>query len=241
MRTGDIEYQVGNKTFTGYLADGSDGRRTAGILVAHEGGGMTGHPKERARMLAELGYVAFAMDTFGEVIRSQDQAMAHVRDLMSDLPTLRERANAALAALKSQPNVESTRVGAIGFCFGGTTVLELARGGAELRCVVGFHAGLKTSAPQDAKNIRCPVLICTGVDDPVVTAEQRDTFTAEMTAGAVDWRMILYGGVGHSFTNREIDAYKFPGFAYDERADQRSWRAMLDLFDETLRLNRTSR
>jgi dienelactone hydrolase len=178
------------------------------------------------------------MDTFGEAIRSQDQAMAHVKGLMNDLPTLRARANAALAVLTSQPNVEATRIGAIGFCFGGTTVLELARGGAELSCVVGFHAGLQTSAPEDAKNIRCPVLICTGANDPIVQAEHRDAFAAEMTAGGVDWRMILYGGVGHSFTNREIDAYKLPGFMYDERADRRSWRAMLDLFDETLRLDK---
>jgi len=238
MRTQDIEYRIGDKTFMGYLADGSHGAKTAGVLVAHEGGGMTGHPKERARMLAELGYAAFAMDTFGEAIRSQDQAMAHVKSLMNDLPTLRARADAALALLKSQPNVEATRVGAIGFCFGGTTVLELARGGAELSCVVGFHAGLQTSAPEDAKNIRCPVLICTGTNDPIVNAEHRDAFAAEMTAGGVDWRMILYGGVGHSFTNREIDAYKFPGFRYDARADQRSWRAMLDLFEETPRLDK---
>jgi dienelactone hydrolase len=238
MRTEDIEYRIGDKTFTGYLADGSSGTRTAGVLVAHEGGGMTGHPKERARMLAQLGYAAFAMDTFGEAIRSRDQAMAHVKELMNDLPTLRARANAALAVLRSQPNVVATRVGAIGFCFGGTTVLELARGGAELSCVVGFHAGLQTSAPQDAKNIRCPVLICTGTNDPIVNAEHRDAFAAEMTAAGVDWRMILYGGVGHSFTNREIDAHQFPGFLYDERADQRSWRAMLDLFDETLRLDK---
>ena len=185
-------------------------------------------------MLADLGYVAFAMDIFGEPVGTPDRARAFVRALSADLPTLRRRANAALDLLKAQPNVDAARTAAVGFCFGGTTVLELARSGADVACVVGFHAGLTTSAPEDAKAIRGKVLVCQGTDDPVITAEQRDAFAAEMTAGRVDWQMHLYGGVGHSFTNREIDAWKFPGFAYDEVADRRSWLAMRNLFDEVL-------
>jgi dienelactone hydrolase len=234
MKTGHIEYTVGEKKFSGFLADGSNGKKTAGILVAHEGGGMTGHPKERAKMLAELGYVAFAMDTFGEAITSREQAMATIGGLMGDLPTLRARANAALDIVKAQPNVDPKRTGAIGFCFGGTTVLELARSGADVGCVVGFHSGLTTAAPQDAKNIRCKVIVCLGADDPIIPAEQRDAFVKEMQAGNVDWRMELYGGAGHSFTNREVDAMNLPGFKYHEPTDRRSWRAMRDLFDEVL-------
>ena len=170
MQTQDIEYQINGKKFVGYLADGSNGKKTAGVLVAHEGGGMTGHPKERARMLAELGYVAFAMDTFGEAIESREQAMAVIGSLSNDLATLRNRANTALELLKAQPNVDRMRTAAIGFCFGGTTVLELARSGADVGCVVGFHSGLATIAPQDAKNIRCKVMVCLGAEDPIIPA-----------------------------------------------------------------------
>ena len=148
MKILNIDYTVDGRKFTGYLADGSNGHTTAGVLVAHEGGGMTNHPQERARMLAELGYIAFAMDTFGEVITSTAQAMATIGGLTNDLPTLRKRARTALDLLKSQPNVDPARTAAIGFCFGGTTVLELARSGADVGCVVGFHSGLATSAPQ---------------------------------------------------------------------------------------------
>lgn len=228
-----ISYDVDGRSFTGYLADGSGGRSVPGIVVAHEGGGLTKHPKERALMLADLGYVAFAMDIFGQSVETVEQAKSFVRALNADLPTLRRRANAALDLLKAQPRVDAGRMAAIGFCFGGTTVLELARSGADVACVVGFHAGLATSAPADARTIRGKVLVCQGTDDPIITAEQRAAFAAEMTAGQVDWQMHLYGGVGHSFTNREIDAWNFPGFAYDAVADRRSWLAMRNLFDET--------
>ncbi len=232
MKTHNLEYQVDGQTFVGYLADGSNGRKVPGILVAHEGGGMTEHPKERARMLAELGHVAFAMDTFGKRPSKMEEAMALVRGLSADLPTLRKRACMALDIVKAQSSVDPKRTAGIGFCFGGTTVLELARSGADVACVVGFHSGLATSAPQDATNIKGKVLVCLGVNDPIINAEQREAFAKEMEAGKVDWRMELYGGAGHSFTNREVDAYKMPGFAYDERTDKRSWRAMRAFFDE---------
>jgi dienelactone hydrolase len=234
MHTQDIEYRVGGKRFAGYLADGSNGRKTAGVLVAHEGGGMTEHPKERARMLAELGYVAFAMDTFGEPITSREQAMSVITSLSNDLATLRTRARTALDLLKSQPNVDAKRTAAIGFCFGGTTVLELARSGADVGCIVGFHAGLATIAPHDAKNIRCKVMVCLGTDDPIIPREQRDAFVDEMRAGGVDYQMLLYGNAGHSFTNREVDAMNLPGFKYDAETDRRSWRAMRNFFDDVI-------
>ena len=234
IKTSDVEYEIGGKSFTGYFADGSNGRRVPGIVVAHEGPGLTEHPKERARMLAALGYVAFAMDTYGELPANMERARELLRALMADLPTLRQRANVALDLVKAHANVDPSRTAAIGFCFGGTTVLELARSGADVACVVGFHSGLTTSAPQDAKNIKGKVLVCMGVNDPIITIEQREAFAKEMEAGNVDWRMELYGGAAHSFTNPDIDAYKIPGFAYDRKTDERSWRAMRDLFDEVL-------
>jgi len=229
-----ISYEVGGKSFTGYLADGSGGRRSPGILVAHEGPGLTGHVKERARMLAELGYVAFALDLYGETNLPLERAKALVRELRADLASLRARTQAALDVLSAHPGVDPRRTAAIGFCFGGTAVLELARGGADLACVVGFHPGLDTSAPGRASAVTAKILVCLGDRDPVITVQQRDAFVAEMTGAGVDWQMILYGGVGHSFTNREIDALGFPGFAHHALADERSWLAMRNFFDEVL-------
>ena len=229
-----IDYVVGGKSFTGYLADGSGGRRVPGILVAHEGPGLTAHAKERARMLAELGYVAFALDLYGEKDPTIERAKILVRSLRADLPTLRARAAAAHDLLRAHSCIDPAKTAAIGFCFGGTAVLELARSGADLAGVVGFHAGLDTTAPLDARAIRGKVLVCLGADDPIVNAEQRRAFIAEMTTAHVDWQMNLYGGVGHSFTNREIDAWKFPGFAYHLQTDRRSWQALRIFLDEVL-------
>lgn len=227
-------YEVGGKPFTGYLADGSRGGRVPGVLVAHEGPGLTAHTLERTRMLAELGYVAFAVDLYGEPNPPLERAKALVKELRADLTTLRGRVDAALDLLVAHPAVDARRTAAIGFCFGGTAVLELARSGADVACVVGFHAGLDTTAPEDARAIKGKVLVCQGEQDPVVTARHRDAFAAEMAAAGVDWQMMLLGGVGHSFTNRYIDAMGFPGFAYDAVADRRSWLAMRNLFDDVL-------
>jgi dienelactone hydrolase len=238
MQLHPLSYRVDGKTFTGFLADGSKGNKAPGVLVAHEGGGfLTDHPKERARMIAQLGYVAFALDLFGDPRPTLDEAKAIVQQLRSHLPSLRERVGAAFETLKQQENVDPERIGAVGYCFGGTAVLELARSGAAVACTIGFHAGLSTLAPDDAKAIQGKVLVCQGNADPIITAEQRDAFTKEMTDAGVDWQMHLYGGVGHSFTNRAIDGWKIPGFAYHAAADQRSFRAMCDLFNETLQSN----
>jgi dienelactone hydrolase len=217
-----IGYEADGRAFTGYLADGSGGGSVPGILVIHEGGGLTGHVRERAARLARLGYVAFAMDLFGMAEFDLEEAKAIVRALRADLAALRGRAGAALQVLARHPNVDARRLAAI----------ELARGGAELAAVVGFHAGLTRGSADDNRAIGARLLLCLGVDDPVVTPEQRTAFAWEMTAAGLDWQVHLYGGVGHSFTNREIDAWNLPGFAYHPVADRRSWAAMLGLFDE---------
>jgi len=230
-----LSYRIGAGSYTGYVADGSGARKVPGVLVAHEGGGyLTEHPKDRARMIAELGYVAFALDLFGDPRPPLDEARKMVQNLRNDLPTLRARATTALELLRQQANVDGSRIAAIGFCFGGTTVLELARSGADIACTVGFHAGLATTAPAQPGAIRGKVLVCQGAADPIITAEHRSAFAAEMTNAGVDWQMHVYGGVGHSFTNPEIDSWNLPGFAYDARADRRSWQAMRALFEESL-------
>jgi dienelactone hydrolase len=235
MVTQDIEYAIGNKTFVGYLTQPEPliGKRP-GILVCHDAGGLREHAKDRARKLTELGYIAFALDLFGEAIRGTEHAKAMIASLSSDLPTLRGRMNAALELLKSQPNVDTTRTAAIGFCFGGQAALELARSGAELACVVGFHSALHTTAPEDAKNIKCKVMVCLGAKDPIVPAEQRAAFVDEMIKAGVDWQMLLYGQAVHGFTDKTSDSYGMWALAYHKLTDNRSWRAMLSLFEEMI-------
>ena len=136
--------------------------------------------------------------------------------------------------LKSQKEVDATRLAAIGYCFGGTTSLELGRTGCDLKAIVGFHSGLATARPQDATNIKGKVLVCIGADDPIIPPEQRTAFEAEMKMGRCDWRLQLYGGAGHSFTNPDIDSRGLKGFFYHADTDRRSWNAMIELFNETL-------
>jgi dienelactone hydrolase len=237
MKTEDIEYHADGARLVGYLAldDAWPGKRP-GVLVAHEGGGLVDLTKSIARRLAEAGYVAFAMDYYGEgqPLSDLSEAMPRIMAFMADPSGIRARAAAALKVLTDQPQTDADRLAAIGYCFGGTTVLELARSGADLKAVVGFHSGLGTARPQDAKSIRAKVLTCIGALDPIIPPDQRQAFEKEMTDGGVDWRMNLYGGAGHSFTNPDVGALGRPGFEYHAETDRRSWRAMMDLFDETL-------
>ena len=237
MKTEDIEYHADGARLVGYLAvDETKAGKRPGVLVAPEGGGLVDLTKAIARRLAEAGYVAFAMDYYGDgqPLADLSQAMPRIMAFMAEPGAIRARATAALAVLAGQPQTDPSRLAAIGYCFGGTTVLELARGGADLRAVVGFHSGLSTARPQDARNIKAKVLTCIGADDPIIPPDQRLAFEKEMTDGGVDWRMNLYGGAGHSFTNPDVGALGRPGFEYHAETDRRSWRAMLDLFAETL-------
>lgn len=235
MKIEDIAYEADGVRMVGMLAvdEGRPGKRP-GVLVCHEGGGLMDHAKNVAKRLAGLGYVAFAMDYYGEgkPLADMGQAMTFIGAWMADPTGIRARATAALGVLASQPQADQARLAAIGYCFGGTTSLELARSGADIKAAVGFHSGLGTARPQDAANIKGKILTAIGCDDPIIPPEQRIAFEREMTAAKVDWRMHVYGGAGHSFTNPDIGRLNRPGFAYDAVADQRSWRAMIDLFDE---------
>lgn len=237
MHTQEIEYHADDARLVGFLAVDRDlpGRRAA-VLIGHEGRGLDDHARDTARRLAALGYVAFALDYHGDGARVTDRAqlLGRIDGWMADPTGIRARAAAALAVLVAQPETDPARVAAIGYCFGGTAALELARSGAELAAVVGFHSGLGTARPQDAADIKGRVLALIGADDPMVPPAQRAAFEAEMRAGGVDWRMTLYGGAVHSFTNPLADSYGRPEVAYHAPTAARSWRAMLDLFDEAL-------
>jgi len=237
MKTQDIEYHADGARLVGYLAvdDTRSGKRP-GVLVAPEGGGLVDLTKAIARRLAEAGYVAFAMDYFGDgkPLSDRNEVMPKINAFMAEPSTIRARAAEALAVLVRQPECDAAKLAATGYCFGGTTVLELARSGADLKAVVGFHSGLATTRPQDAKDIKAKVLTCIGALDPIIPPDQRLAFEKEMTEGGVDWRMNVYGQAGHSFTNPTVGDLGMPGFEYHAETDQRSWAAMLDLFDEAL-------
>ncbi len=236
MRTEDIGYRDGLLNLRGLLAyDESIQGKRPGIVVFHEAWGLGDHAMDRAKMLAGLGYVALAADMYGDRKMATDlpAAMELIGDLRTDPAKLRARAGAAVAALRAQPNVDSTRMAAIGFCFGGTTVLELARGGADLKGVVSFHGGLQTGAPAQKGAVTPKVLVCTGADDPMIPPAQVMEFEDEMRAAAADWQVIAYGGTVHSFTNPDAGkTVKMDGLAYNAQTDRRSWAAMRAFFDE---------
>ena len=239
MRTETLNYEADGLPMIShlYISDEGSGPRP-GVLVFPEAFGLGEHAKSRAERLAEMGYAALACDLHGEgrIYNDLKEVMALIEPLRADPLRTRARAVPALNALKVRGEVDSSKVAAIGFCFGGTMALELARSGAEVAGVVGFHSGLATARPEDAKNIRGKVLVCIGADDPGIPVDQRAAFEKEMREGGVDWQMNLYGGVVHSFTNPEADKRGMPERArYDAKADARSWAEMSAFFDEIFR------
>jgi len=236
MRIEDVEYTVGGSRMVGHLViDEEPSGPRPGVLVCHEGPGLDEHAKDRAERLARLGYAAFALDYHGDgkpLVR--DEVMGRLGALMGDPDKIQQLGRAGLAILLDQPEVDPARVAAIGYCFGGTMALELARGGADLAVVVGFHSGLGTQRPAQAGAVKAEILVCIGADDPMVPLEQRAAFEQEMRGAEVSWRMNIYGGTVHSFTNPNADLAGIPGVAYEQLTDERSWRAMLDFFDERL-------
>jgi dienelactone hydrolase len=200
------------------------------VLVVHDAGGLSENIKEKTRRLAALGYCAFALDLFGGGEPVSD-GMQRITTLAKDFKRWRGLATTGLEVLVSRRECDGTRVAAIGYCFGGTTVYELARTGANLKGVVGFHSALAPSSGE-AKSIRGKVLTLIGADDPLIPPEARLAFEREMRDAKVDWQMTVYGSTGHSFTNPNATAMNRPGFYYQPQSDARSWTAMRAFFDE---------
>ncbi len=235
VRTQVMEYKMGDAVLEGYLAyDDASKEKRPGVLVVHEWWGINDYIRGRAQQLAQMGYVAFAPDIYGKGKRATDADAAGklARIYWSDRKLLRARANAGLDMLLKNQYTDSARVAAIGYCFGGTTVLELARSGAAVAGVVSFHGTLDTPDPNDAKNIKAKVLVLTGADDPNVPPNQIMAFADEMRKAGVDWQLVMYGGAVHSFTNPQSGNDPSKGVAYNEKADKRSWQAMKDFFGE---------
>ncbi|MEP0827879.1 MAG: dienelactone hydrolase family protein [bacterium] len=235
VKTETVEYKEGNTVLEGFLAyDDASSNSRPGVLIVHEWMGINDYTKRRAVMLAEMGYVAFAADIFGKGVRpaSVQEASEQAAKYKGDRPMLRARALAGLEQLKKHHLVDPKKIAAIGYCFGGTTALELARAGADIAGVVSFHGGLDMPNPNDTKNVKAKILICHGGDDPYVPTEQVADFQNQLRQAKVDWQFIAYGGAVHSFTNPDAGNDPSKGAAYNADADRRSWEAMKQFFAE---------
>ena len=215
-----------------YLPDLPDPR--PGVLVFPDIFGLGDHARERAARLAALGYVALAVDLHGQQqALGLDQVMPVLDGFYAEPDRPCARGAAALQALINHPAVDAGRTAAIGFCYGGTLALEMARRSEPLSAVVGFHSGLSSRYSEGGSLIKGRVLVCLGSEDPSIPAEQRAAFEEEMRSAGVDWQIHLYGGVYHTFTDYRCDALDRPDFArYDATADRRSWNAMHGLLQE---------
>jgi dienelactone hydrolase len=235
VRTKVVEYKQGNTALEGFLAwdDAIHGPRP-GVLVVHQWMGLGRYEKSRAEQLAKLGYVAFCADIYGKGVRpsTPDEAGKTAGIYKNDRTLTRERVNAALAQLRADPMVDSRRIAAIGYCFGGMVVLELARSGADIAGVVTFHGDLSNPTPADDVNIKCKVLALQGGDDPFVTLKDDELFAERMRAAHVNWQLDLYGGAVHAYTDPSAGNDPSKGVAYNAQADRRSWQAMKDFFAE---------
>ena len=230
VHTQPIAYRDQDTPLTGFFAlDDTQRGPRPGILIVHGGAGLDEHAKLRAQSMAELGFVAFACDMYGDSVAGDRQRiMACAMDLRADPEKLCSRAQAGIDVLVSHPQVDG-RIAAVGYCFGGMTVLELARSGVELRGVVSIHGNLKTTRPAQSSRVRAKVLVCHGALDPHVPIGDVAAFIDEMNSAAVDWQLIVYGNAMHGFTHENASAYKVPGVAYDAQADARS-SAATELF-----------
>ena len=229
LKSETVEYKQGDTVLEGYLVydDAVQGKRP-GIIVVHDWMGFGEYGNKRADMLAQLGYTALAVDIYGKGVRPKntDEASQQAGKYKGDWKLLRERARAGLDVLKNNPTVDSTKLAAIGYCFGGTTVLEMARDGQDLSGVVSFHGGLQTDMPAKAGDVKAQVLVLQGAEDPYVPTEERMNFQKEMTDAKADWQMDYYSGAVHSFTRWDAGTDNSKGAAYNEKADKRSWEAM---------------
>ena len=229
IKTASVTYKDGSAELEGFVAydDAAKGPRP-GVLVIHDWTGLQDYTKSRATQLAELGYVAFAADIYGKGVRPIEPKDCAVQagTYKNDIPLLRRRVLLGLDQLKAQPGVDATKLAAIGYCFGGTSVLELARSGAEVRGIVTFHGGLSTSQPAKPGDIKARILVCHGGADSYVNKEV-PAFKAEMEKAKAKMEFVTYEGAQHGFTK--------PGPAYQEKADKESWAAMKKFFAEILR------
>lgn len=233
-----VEYRDGNTVLQGYVAhDSSKSGKRPVVLVVHDWDGLGEYERMRADKLAGLGYLAFAVDVYGKGIRPKtvQEAGAESTKWSQDTAGLRRRERVALDFMRQHKLADSGRVAAIGYCFGGKAVLELARSGADVRGVVSFHGTLATPNAADAKHIKGKVLVLHGAADPFVPSEQLKVFDQEMRSARVSYKIVKYPGAVHAFTVSDASKWGLAGAKYDAAADRKSWEEMRRFLKDVLR------
>jgi dienelactone hydrolase len=236
VKTEIVEYKHGEVVLQGYLSyDPSIKEKRPGVLIIPDWMGITDFWKARAEQYSVMGYVVLIGDVYGKGVRPANgqEASAEAKKYYQDRQLLRNRVHAGLDFLLQNNHVDTSRTAAVGYCFGGAAVLELARSGAPIKGVVTFHGGLSTPNPGDAKNIKAKVLVLHGADDPFVKQDDVKAFMDEMRGGGVDWQLVQYSGAVHSFTDKRSGNDNSKGAAYNELADRRSWNVMKEFLEET--------
>jgi dienelactone hydrolase len=235
LKSETVEYKDGDTALKGFLVydDALEGKRP-GVIVVHEWWGLNDYAKQRAEMLAELGYVAFAVDMYGEerVTEHGEDAKAWMTQITQNVEAWQKRAQLGLDVLKTHELVDTDYTAAVGYCFGGATVMQMAYAGADLDGVVSFHGSLPPATETQQKNIEAKVLVAHGEADGFVPPERVVAFKQALDAADADWQMVTYGGARHAFTNPRADEYGMDGLKYDEKADERSWALMQSFLDE---------
>ena len=238
VQTKEVEYKQGETILQGFLAwdDAIEGKRP-GVLVVHEWWGHNEHARDQAKRLAEAGYVGFALDMFGKgkVTTHPKDAQAFMSEVKKDPAVIPARFHAARDLLKRDPHVDGHRIAAIGYCFGGSVVLDEARSGADLDAVVSIHGALATRHPAETGKVRARILVLTGAADPFVPGEQVAAFTQEMKAADATFQVVSYPGVKHGFTNPNAGKAGLDALEYNAEADKKSWAAILEFFREVFR------
>jgi dienelactone hydrolase len=235
----EVQYKAGNTVLKGYLAwdDALKGKRP-GVLVVHEWWGHNEYARQRARMLAELGYTALALDMYGDGQQAHhpDDAGKFSGEVRKNQALAQQRFDAARKLLKKHPTVDGKNIAAIGYCFGGTIVLQMALQGEDLKGVVSFHGGLDIAPPAKPGKVKARMLVLTGEADPFVPAAQVEAFKQQLEAAKADYRVVVYPGAKHSFTNPEADKFakefNMPALAYNAIADNESWVEMQTFFKQ---------
>ncbi len=235
VKSRTIDYKIGDQSFEGVFVYPTSAKgKIPGVVMVHNWMGVSDETKKQAERVAKLGLAVFAVDVYGKGVRpkNQQEAAATSGKYKGDRKLFRERVLRGLQVLREQKEVDPAKVMAVGYCFGGTGVIELARAGADVQAVVSFHGGLDSPNPADGKNIKATVLALQGADDPFVKATDIAAFQNEMRTNNVDWDMTVYGGAVHSFTDTSAGSDPKTGQAYNEKADQRSFEALTALVND---------
>ncbi len=236
--TREVTYSYNGIPLKGFLAyDSTKAGKMPGVIVVHEWWGLTQYPKDRAEMLAKLGYVAFAIDMYGDgkTADNPKDAGEFAAASMKDMKDAQGRFNAGLDYLKQQPETDTSKIAAIGYCYGGGVALQMALNGDDLNGVVSFHGSLPTGKVSDPKDVKAKILVCTGAADPFNPPKTVDAFEKSLKTAKIDYKLISYPGAVHAFTNPAADSlgkkFNIP-IAYNKAADEQSWAAMQDFFNE---------